>query len=220
VIYHRHRGLRLPLPGHHSDLGVEWRRTVPAGGWQRGSWRCRSACRSVGWSHQLGSEPQHRRCLEASESVSIGFSACLDTIEVDEARTHRYVPAGQTILLTGAQGSSFFRLPPHINLQVANPAPTLLRTQLVQAERVQTSVPVQRNPAQAVQDSAQIAEGDADLASVTTQPVETVTAVLAASREGVSINAAAKASGINYRTAQRIVHAGADHRQRQLAVVS
>lgn len=61
-------------------------------------------------------------------------------------------------------------------------------------------------------------QGDADLASkliasgVTTQPVETVTAVLAASREGASINAAAKASGINYRTAQRIVAGAAQQR--------
>jgi hypothetical protein len=44
---------------------------------------------------------------------------------------------------------------------------------------------------------------DADLASgliasgVTTQPVETVIAVLSSHRNGASINAAAKASGIN-----------------------
>ena len=61
-----------------------------------------------------------------------------------------------------------------------------------------------------------IAQVDADLASeliasgVTTQPVETVIAVLEARRDGASINAAAKASGINYRTAQRIVEAAAD----------
>ena len=67
---------------------------------------------------------------------------------------------------------------------------------------------------------------DADLASeviesgVTTQPVETVVAVLAARRDGASINAAAKASGINYRTARRIVEAAKEYRQRQLAVVS
>jgi hypothetical protein len=42
---------------------------------------------------------------------------------------------------------------------------------------------------------------------VTAQPVETVIAVLEAHRNGASINAAAKASGINYRTAQRIVEA-------------
>jgi molybdenum-dependent DNA-binding transcriptional regulator ModE len=54
---------------------------------------------------------------------------------------------------------------------------------------------------------------------VTTQPVETVIAVLAASREGASINAAAKASGINYRTAQRIVAAAAEQRRRQLVAV-
>ena len=57
---------------------------------------------------------------------------------------------------------------------------------------------------------------DADLASdliasgVTTQSVETVIAVLSAHRDGASINAAAKASGINYRTAQRIVEAAAE----------
>jgi molybdenum-dependent DNA-binding transcriptional regulator ModE len=43
--------------------------------------------------------------------------------------------------------------------------------------------------------------------------------VLAASRGGASINAAAKASGINFRTAQRIVQAVTAHRQRQLVAV-
>jgi molybdenum-dependent DNA-binding transcriptional regulator ModE len=76
-----------------------------------------------------------------------------------------------------------------------------------------------------LQDSAQTeAQVDTDLASdliasrVTTQPVETVIAVLAASRGGASINAAAKASGINYRTAQRIVE-GAEHQQQRLLAV-
>jgi hypothetical protein len=101
--------------------------------------------------------------------------------------------------------------------------------------RPQTSASVQPDPAQTVQGSAhtkakpvdaESAQVDANLASeliasgVTTQPVETVTAVLAASRDGASINAAAKASGINYRTAQRIVEGAAQHRQRQLAAVS
>ena len=72
---------------------------------------------------------------------------------------------------------------------------------------------------------AQVALDDADLASeliafgVTTQPVETVIEVLAARRGGASINAAAKECGINYRTAQRIVEAAAEHRQRQLTAV-
>jgi molybdenum-dependent DNA-binding transcriptional regulator ModE len=43
--------------------------------------------------------------------------------------------------------------------------------------------------------------------------------VLAASRDGASVNAAAKASGISYRTAQRIVEGAAEHRQRQLVAV-
>jgi hypothetical protein len=100
--------------------------------------------------------------------------------------------------------------------------------------RAQTSASVQPVPAQTAQGSAhteakpvdaEIAQVDANLASeliasgVTTQPVETVMAVLAASRDGASINAAAKASGINYRTAQRIVQAAADRRQRQLVAV-
>jgi hypothetical protein len=93
--------------------------------------------------------------------------------------------------------------------------------------RVPTSASAQPDPTQRVQDSAQTdaTEVDAELASalvasgVTTQPVETVIAVLAESRDGASINAAAKASGINYRTAKRIVEAAAEHRQRQLAPV-
>jgi hypothetical protein len=100
--------------------------------------------------------------------------------------------------------------------------------------RAQTSASVQPDPAQTVQGSAhtkakpvdaESAQVDANLASeliasgVTTQAVETVIGVLAAWRNGVSINAAAKASGINYRTAQRIVQAAAERRRRQLVAV-
>jgi hypothetical protein len=99
--------------------------------------------------------------------------------------------------------------------------------QTVQAERVQASASAQPDPAHRVHDSAQTQsiQADGDFASqliasgVTTQPFETVIAVLAASRDGASINAAAKASGINYRTAWRIVQAAAEYPQRQLAVV-
>ena len=79
---------------------------------------------------------------------------------------------------------------------------------------------VQLDPAQTVRSAqAEVAHDDADLASelnasgATTQSVDTVVAVLSAHRDGASINAAAKESGINYRTAQRIVEAAADHRQ-------
>ncbi len=93
--------------------------------------------------------------------------------------------------------------------------------------RVPTSASAHPDPAQRVQDSAQTKgiQVDAEFASeliasgVTTQPVETVIAVLAASRDDATINAAAKAAGINFRTAQRIVQAASEHRQRQLAVV-
>jgi len=84
---------------------------------------------------------------------------------------------------------------------------------------------VQLDPAQTLHSAqAEVAEDNADLASeliasgVTTQSVDTVVAVLSAHRDGASINAAAKTSGINYRTAQRIVD-GAERRQRQLVVV-
>jgi Protein of unknown function (DUF2637) len=95
-------------------------------------------------------------------------------------------------------------------------------TPLRRTAKAQTAQPA---PVQSVQDSAQTSGTpvDADLAlelialGVTTQPVETVIAVLAARRSGTSINAAATASGINYRTAQRIVEAAAVRRRDELA---
>ncbi len=84
---------------------------------------------------------------------------------------------------------------------------------------------VQLDPAQTLRlAQAEAAQDDADLASdliasgVTAQSVDTVVAVLSAHRDGASINAAAKASGINYRTAQRIVQ-GAEDRLRELVAV-
>jgi len=53
----------------------------------------------------------------------------------------------------------------------------------------------------------------------TTRPVEIVIAVLSSHRRGASINAAAKGSGINYRTAERIVEAAAEHQHQQLMAV-
>jgi response regulator of citrate/malate metabolism len=93
---------------------------------------------------------------------------------------------------------------------------------------VQNSASAKPVPAQSLQDSAQTlaTQVDAEVASdliasgVTTQPLETVIAVLLATREGASITAAAKASGINYRTAQRIVEAAAERRQGQLVAAS
>ncbi|MCU1701326.1 MAG: hypothetical protein JWR34_7389 [Mycobacterium sp.] len=71
-----------------------------------------------------------------------------------------------------------------------------------------------------------VVQGDADLASeliasgLTTQPVETVIAVLAARSSGATVNAAAKAAGINYRTAQRIAEAAEERRQTDLVAAS
>jgi hypothetical protein len=111
--------------------------------------------------------------------------------------------------------------------EVTSVAPTDLRTRGVQHVPLQGSASVQPDTARTVQSmQAEATQADTDLASeliesgITTQSVETVVAVLAARRDGASINAAAKASGINYRTAQRIVEAAAEYEQRELAVVS
>jgi hypothetical protein len=105
---------------------------------------------------------------------------------------------------------------------------------VIQPARVQNSASAQPDPAQKAQDSAQppattidaeVAQVDADCAldlitsGATTQPIDTVLAVLAATRDGASINAAARASGINYRTAQRIVKSAAERQQPQLVAV-
>jgi hypothetical protein len=123
---------------------------------------------------------------------------------------------------------------PRLDRSGAHSAKDQVRALASGGARVPTSASVQRNPAhttqapaqaRATQGDAEVAQLDADLASeliasgVTTQPVETVIAVLAASREGASINAAAKASGINYRTAQRIVAAAREQRQLRLLAI-
>jgi Protein of unknown function (DUF2637) len=105
------------------------------------------------------------------------------------------------------------------NAEVMHGSLTREQAQTVQAERVQTFASVQPDSAQTVQSAqTEAAQVDADLASeliasgVTTQSLETV-GVLSSHRHGASINAAATASGINYRTAQRIVEAAAERRQ-------
>ena len=117
-------------------------------------------------------------------------------------------------------------LRPTAKAEVVPAAPISAQAHSAKAAQLQTTASVQRSSAQGLQGSTQTeSQPDANLASeliasgVTTQPVETVLAVLAARRGGASINAAAKASGINYRTAQRIVAAAAEQRQRQLVAV-
>jgi Protein of unknown function (DUF2637) len=119
------------------------------------------------------------------------------------------------------------------NTRVSAPArrqavePSVAQTLVLSAETAAPSVPNRVASAQgsahttAQADDADLASLAADLieSGLTTKPVETVIAVLAATRGGASINAAAKASGINYRTAQRIVEAAAERRQRQLVAV-
>jgi len=104
-------------------------------------------------------------------------------------------------------------------------APNDAKTQLKRPTSTIGRTPIQPSPAPVGQGPVH-AEGtgvDADIAAeliaagATTQPIDTVIAVLTACRVGMSINAAARASGINYRTAQRIVVAAEQHR---LAVAS
>jgi hypothetical protein len=110
----------------------------------------------------------------------------------------------------------------------ATPLRSAAPTQTEQDKRGQIPAPARPGQVQTVPDSAQTSGTRvvADLASelvasgVTTQPVGTVIAVLAARRSGASINAAARESGINYRTAQRIVVAAAEYEQRDHAVAS
>jgi hypothetical protein len=74
----------------------------------------------------------------------------------------------------------------------------------VQAARKQTSASGQLDPVHTTRSvQTDVAQGDAALAAefiasrTTTQPVETVIAVLAARRSGASVNAAAKAAGVD-----------------------
>jgi hypothetical protein len=123
---------------------------------------------------------------------------------------------------------------PRLPQRRAQGAKADVRRSAPSSRSVSASASPQPRPAQAVQTSAHtegargdadIAQFDADFASrliasgVTTQPAETVIAVLDAHRNGASINAAATASGINYRTAQRIVEAAAEHQHGRLVAV-
>ena len=115
--------------------------------------------------------------------------------------------------------------------QSAKPAITPVRSAQIpfkdSASRAGTALAsVQLDPAQTLRSApAEVAHDDADFASdliasgVTAQSVDTVIAVLSSHRNGASINAAAKASGINYRTAKRIVEAAADRRVTGLVAV-
>ena len=103
---------------------------------------------------------------------------------------------------------------------------TNVRAHAARHSRAQDSASVQPGQAQTLQsEHTEATQVDADVASdliasgVTTQSVDTVIAVLSAHRDGASINAAAKESGINYRTAQRIVEAATVRRQLQFAAV-
>lgn len=169
---------------------------------------------------QMGTPPAWAWLFPAVVDTAIGVSTMMLVALGDKpARRVARIGAQTTPVHRAAQTPS----------QSAKPKVTLTAPNEVPAPgkhvvRVSSSAAAQSNPAHTVQDSAQTEASpdeavEAGLASeliasgVTTQPVETVIAVLNAKRGGASINAAAKASGINYRTAQRIVEAAAEHGQ-------
>jgi Protein of unknown function (DUF2637) len=143
-------------------------------------------------------------------------------------------PARRTRAATtpaSAQTPAVQRLSQHPTLSakshVKPVAPSNTRAQTARHSRAQDHASVQLDPAHTVQSvQAEVTQDDADLASdliasgVTTQSIETVIAVLSSHRAGASINPAAKACGINYRTAQRIVEAATERRHRQLLAAS
>jgi hypothetical protein len=98
--------------------------------------------------------------------------------------------------------------------------PTPERVQTARHSWAQNAGPVQPEVAQILHaGDTETTQADADLASeliasgATTQSVDAVIAVLSSHRDGASINAAARTSAINYRTAQRIVEAASARRQ-------
>jgi hypothetical protein len=186
----------------------------------------RDLTRAIGYSSEIACT--FPAIIDTAVAVSTLMLVALGDKPVRRART------GTTVANTQTPAMQRLAQPPRqsAKAEVAPSTPSA-RPRPIQAKRVQTSVSVQPGPQQTVQDfahdatrvDAEIAQDDADLAAdliasgVTTQPVETVIAVLAASRGGASINAAAKASGINYRTAQRIVQAATTRSQRPLLAI-
>lgn len=173
---------------------------------------------------QMGTPPAWAWLFPAVVDTAVGVSTMMLVALGDKpARRARRLGTQTARVQKSAQTPS-----QRAKSEVNPTAPSDLRTPGKQAVRVPTFASSQPNQGHTVQasaqtkpspDDAEITQADADLASqliasgVTTQPVGTVIAVLAASRGGASINAAAKASGINYRTAQRIVQAAAEHRE-------
>jgi Protein of unknown function (DUF2637) len=178
---------------------------------------------------QMGTPPAWAWLFPAVVDTAVGVSTMM-LVALGDRPVRRAARVGTQIapLQKAAQTPSQPAKP-----KVNQAAPAAARTPGNHAVRQPVSASAQPNQAHASWSSAQTevspedaeaSQVDADLASdliasgVTTQSTGTVIAVLAACRNGASINAAAKASGINYRTAQRIVQAAnAASRPRDLA---
>jgi hypothetical protein len=161
--------------------------------------------------------------IDAAVAVSTLMLVALGDKPARRSRTATIPASAQT---PAAQGRAL-RPAQTAKAEVMPVAPTSVRSQMARHSWAQRSASAQPDPAQTVRSAqAEVTQADADLASdliasgVTTQSVDTVIAVLSSCRDGASINAAAKASGINYRTAQRIVEAAAERRQGQLVAAS
>jgi hypothetical protein len=180
---------------------------------------------------QMGTPPAWAWLFPAVVDTAIGVSTMMLVALGDKPARRAPRLVTRTATLPKAAQTPSQSAKPKVNPTAASDA----RAPGKQAVRMPASASAQPEQAQIVEGSAQteasqgdaeVAEVDADLASelvasgVTTQPIETVIAVLAASRNGASINAAAKASAINYSTAQRIVQAAAEHREQHVAVAS
>ena len=167
---------------------------------------------------QMGTPPAWAWLFPAVIDTAVGVSTMMLVALGDKPVRRAPRLGAQTAPAQKAAQTPSQSAKPKVNVT----APGAARRPEKQAVRTPTSPWLQCDTAQtarttaqteAAQSDAEIASADVDLASeliasgVTTQPVETVIAVLTASHNGASINAAAKASAINYRTAQRIVEA-------------
>jgi hypothetical protein len=161
------------------------------------------------------------RAIGYSPATACVFPAIIDTAVAVSTMISRTSTTPATAQSPAARPPSERRMQ-GAKSHVTPGLPTNLGVQAVRHFRTQDSASVHTHTAQSAHSETVQTEADlaADLiaSGATTQSIETVISVLSSHRDGASINAAAKALGINYRTAQRIVEA-AERRRRQLTTM-
>jgi hypothetical protein len=180
---------------------------------------------------QMGTPPVWAWLFPAVVDTAVGVSTMMLVAVGDKPARRAPRLGAQTAPGQKAAQTPSRSAKPEVNLT----APGDAQAPGKQAIRATASASAQPDQAHILEVSAQTeaspgdeeaAQVDASLASeliasgVTTQPVETVIAVLAARRDGASINGAARATGINYRTAQRIVEAAASRLPKAMKTAS